>query len=89
MIQAINVLTTRKVTVLGKWIVFIIVLLIIYWIFKNLQRPKGTPTKPNEIEDMVRCAHCGLHVPRSESIAANDNYFCSNEHRKLHTKSSS
>jgi uncharacterized protein len=35
-------------------------------------------------ERMIQCAHCGLHVPASESIAdATGVAYCSEEHRRL------
>lgn len=37
-------------------------------------------------EDMVRCAHCGVHLPRSESIFSHGEFYCTNEHRQLHQK---
>ncbi|WP_304056396.1 PP0621 family protein [Nitrosomonas communis] len=75
---------------ISKWVILIIVALLIYWGIKNLSRVKKQPTKSkNEIEDMVRCAHCGLHIPRSESITADNKFFCSTEHRQLHSVSRS
>jgi uncharacterized protein len=35
---------------------------------------------------MVKCAHCGIHLPRSESIASGNLSFCCEEHRRLHEK---
>lgn len=32
---------------------------------------------------MVRCAHCGLHLPQPDALPAGDRYFCSEEHRAL------
>ena len=37
----------------------------------------GLPAAP---EDMVRCARCGVHLPRSESIMREAKLFCSQEH---------
>ncbi|MEO6021584.1 MAG: PP0621 family protein [Burkholderiales bacterium] len=37
-------------------------------------------------ENMVRCKHCGVHLPISESMLSQGNYFCSNEHRLMHSK---
>jgi uncharacterized protein len=34
-----------------------------------------------EGSDMVRCTHCGLHVPASEAIAAGDRWYCCEAHR--------
>ncbi len=33
-------------------------------------------------EPMVRCAHCGLHVPRSEALPREGHYYCCAEHRE-------
>lgn len=46
-------------------------------------RQGSTPALP---EQMVSCAHCGLHVPASEAVAGTDTkqHFCSDEHRRLH-----
>jgi uncharacterized protein len=43
-------------------------------------RPKQ-PHGPRQLaEPMVRCAVCGVHAPKSDSIAAGGGYFCSAEH---------
>ncbi len=31
---------------------------------------------------MVKCQHCGLHIPESEAIKQGDKIFCSLEHAK-------
>lgn len=31
---------------------------------------------------MVKCQHCGLHIPEKEAIKKGDNTFCSLEHAK-------
>lgn len=33
---------------------------------------------------MVRCAHCGLYLPRDEALHADDLDFCSADHRDRH-----
>ncbi|MBZ0106280.1 MAG: hypothetical protein K8H84_11715 [Sulfuricella denitrificans] len=35
-------------------------------------------------EDMVRCAQCGVHLPRSEAILSGGEFFCCDEHRRQH-----
>lgn len=32
-------------------------------------------------QDMVRCAHCGTHVPESEAIQDGNRFYCSERHR--------
>lgn len=68
--------------------------LIVFWIFRaargrgpDQQLPKGKseshrpPTLP--VEDMVSCAHCGLHLPKAEAIAGKSAMYCSADHRRL------
>lgn len=34
-------------------------------------------------EAMVRCAHCGIHLPRSEALLVQGKTWCSEEHARL------
>lgn len=45
------------------------------------------PREMLEAEQMVACAHCGLHVPESEGVRGNGAFFCSSEHRRLGVRS--
>lgn len=42
---------------------------------------RGAPPAPPS-EGMVACAHCGVHVPRSEALIEGDMAYCSAEHRR-------
>jgi len=44
---------------------------------------KETPPPMDQPETMVRCAHCGIHMPRSEALLLNGETWCSSEHAKL------
>jgi uncharacterized protein len=33
--------------------------------------------------ELVRCAHCGIHLPRAEARAAGATLYCSDEHARL------
>ena len=50
--------------------------------------PKA-PKRPATLssESMVRCAHCGIHLPRSEAILSQGKTWCSQEHAKLGVRS--
>jgi uncharacterized protein len=75
---------------LAKLIFLVLGLLLAYWILKSyrrkVDRKEPSSTEAGE-EDMVRCAQCGLHLPRSESLAAGGKSFCGSEHQRLHQKS--
>jgi hypothetical protein len=41
---------------------------------------KNTPSKEREIEDMVQCASCKVHLPRSDAFLVNGDFYCSKAH---------
>ena len=54
---------------------------------KKRRPPPQAPSKENSVssgsEEMVRCAHCGVHLPRSEASLLGQNTWCSPAHAKL------
>jgi uncharacterized protein len=72
---------------LAKIILLVLGLLAVYWILKIYRRrvDRGAPKPPVAGgEDMVRCTECGVHLPRSEGITTQGEYFCSAEHQRKH-----
>ena len=73
-------------------LIFILVLVAIWWIRRLINR-SGDSSAPrdegvrrrdrDEAEHMVGCAHCGVHVPESESVRDGNAFYCSEEHRRL------
>ena len=61
------------------------VIVIVYWLLKSYRKqlPKED-TASMWAEDMVLCVHCGVHLPKRESIQAGDKFYCSEEHRSIH-----
>lgn len=47
------------------------------------RRSAPAPAAPATPESMVRCAHCGIHLPRSEAVLQNGMTWCSVDHAKL------
>jgi hypothetical protein len=45
---------------------------------KNIQ--KNAPISEKEIESMVQCASCSVHLPRSEAFLVNGAFYCSKSH---------
>jgi len=44
---------------------------------------KRPPTAMSGPEPMVRCAHCHIHLPRSEAVLMHGETWCTIEHAKL------
>jgi uncharacterized protein len=66
-------------------IIAVAVWLAIYFLrraFQHLNPPKSS--ERGATKNMVRCTHCGLHLPESEAINYQGQYFCCLEHRNLH-----
>lgn len=36
--------------------------------------------RPPKAIDMVRCSHCGTHLPKDEALVRDGHYFCSKAH---------
>lgn len=47
------------------------------------QSAKPSPALPQEI---VACAHCGLHLPRHEALPGRGGSFCGEAHRAAYEK---
>jgi len=70
---------------LGKLILIVLTFALAWWLLRKYQRSLTRDEAPHAVpEDMVRCDHCGLHLPRSESRVSGDKFFCSEEHLHLH-----
>jgi uncharacterized protein len=77
---------------LGKFLLLVALAAVVYFLLRNYKSAiarqqsedeKAVPAAPPAGEDMVRCAHCGVHLPRSESFLSDGKPFCSDEHRRL------
>ncbi|MDF3823442.1 PP0621 family protein [Leptospira sp. 96542] len=77
-----------------KFLLFLLIILLAVWLWRSgrtaetpPKRTTGGPTRASARDtapqDMVRCAHCGLHLPLSEAVASTSAHYCSAEHRQL------
>lgn len=79
---------------MGRLLFIIAIVFIVIWLFKSYRRqlPKedargedaSGQESSGQAEDMVRCVHCGVHLPKRESILSNGKFYCSDAHRRLH-----
>jgi len=71
---------------LSRLLFFIVVIVVVYRLLKSYR--KQLSDEENivlpEAEDMVRCVHCGVHLPKRESIFSGNEYYCSEAHRRAH-----
>ncbi len=48
------------------------------------RRARATPRRPvpKRMQAMVRCAHCGVHLPSSEAVHLDARTWCSRDHAR-------
>ena len=63
-----------------------IVVAVVYWLLKSYRKRLPGEDVTGQAEDMVRCAHCGVHLPKHESILAGGKFYCSEAHRRADTE---
>ena len=72
-----------------KYLVLLLVLLVAVGIWRNNRRREADTSGPAAprpralAQDMLACAHCGLHIPRSEALVAGPQTYCCAEHQRL------
>ena len=73
---------------MGKLLVLILLVVLGVWLVKRALRDAarkddaGRPPAPQASEELVRCAHCGLNLPRGEALGFQDQLYCSEEHAR-------
>jgi uncharacterized protein len=84
-----------------KFVVLAVIVAVLGWLFFGLQRKTSAPARKKPRADdggaaaatqvaMVRCAHCGVHVPANEALVdAQGHHYCCAEHRELGTSDES
>jgi uncharacterized protein len=67
-----------------RLLLLIAAVVLVYFVLKSFRRSLNKPPAPGaKVEDMVRCEHCGVNLPRSEALLSRGRFFCSEEHRRL------
>lgn len=72
-----------------KILLLIVVGFFVWALIRAYQRSLNKPpisTREQGVENMVKCAHCGVNMPRSEAIYSDGEFFCTTEHKQLGKK---
>jgi uncharacterized protein len=71
---------------MGRFLVLVALVLAAVWLVKRaLARAEQgeVARKPPVDGELVSCARCGVHLPRSEARAAGGSLYCGEEHARL------
>lgn len=71
-----------------KILLLLVIGFVVWGVLRAYQRSLSKPPAPRQrdVEDMVKCAHCGVNLPRSEAIYSGGAFFCTPEHQRLGKK---
>jgi len=66
-----------------KILLFLVVVFVLLWLLRGTtsRRRRGGVRPPPAPQQMVACAHCGVHLPRDEALPGRGGVFCGDAHR--------
>jgi uncharacterized protein len=75
-----------------KYLLLIVIVLAVLFVARAGSRrsihkaPQRPPERPDGTEPMLACAHCGIHLPRGESLPGRGGVFCDEAHRAAYER---
>jgi uncharacterized protein len=73
-----------------RYVLLVLIVVVAIWLIRralvHASRAKqgdGQAGKSPVQGDLVKCAHCGTHLPLVEARAVGDRVYCSDEHARL------
>jgi uncharacterized protein len=71
-----------------KYLVLLLIVLgVVSWVrWQRRPGPSGDASRQSTHtpQDMLPCAHCGVHVPHHDTVSGQRGVYCSAEHRRQH-----
>jgi uncharacterized protein len=72
-----------------KILLFLVAVFVLLWLLRGAttNRRRGGAAKPPQApQQMIACAHCGVHLPRDEALPGRGGVFCGDAHRAAFEK---
>ena len=72
-----------------KILLFLVVVFVLLWLLRGAttrRRGGGAAPPPQAPQEMIACAHCGVHLPRDEALPGRGGVFCGDAHRTAFEK---
>lgn len=68
---------------MGKIILLAIAIWLLIAVIKRYSQSMQNPSpRAGGSEDMVQCAYCNVHLPKSDSLFIDNQYYCCEAHSK-------
>lgn len=66
-----------------KYLFWAVVIVFVWWAWRRSRSSTQQPSAPAapSPQDMVTCAHCGVHLPHNEAVSGQRGPYCSTAHR--------
>ncbi len=67
-----------------KFLLVLLLVLVGAWMWRSGRQARAIRKKPapkSAPQDMVSCAHCGVHIPHAELVQGRDGVYCCQDHR--------
>lgn len=72
-----------------KYLLLLVVVMVGFWMVSSRSRkppevgPRSGARRPGAPQAMLRCAHCGLHLPAADAVGEGEAAYCTEAHRRL------
>ena len=69
---------------MGRILILAILVVVAFWLIRRvIARARKPPPPPPREGELVRCARCGVHLPKAEARSLEGLEYCSEEHARL------
>ncbi len=71
---------------MGRFLVLAILVVVAFWLIRRAiarTRGRGAADPAPRTGELVRCARCGVHLPKAEARSVEGLEYCSEEHARL------
>jgi uncharacterized protein len=73
-----------------KFVLLAFAVLVLLWLLRGGARrvrpPGRSRVDASAPQDMLSCAHCGVHMPRDEALPGRGGVFCGDAHRAAYER---
>jgi len=72
-----------------KILLFLVAVFVLLWLLRGATSRRsggGARQPPPAPQQMIACAHCGVHLPRDEALPGRGGVFCGEAHRAAFEK---